>query len=72
MLKERYNHSMIELKFMGDIAVVGGFNSRKCEMYTLQKEWKSLPDLNHVRESPSCCVINEKNIFCFLGYKEIY
>ena len=68
MLIERYNHSMIELKFMGDIAVVGGFNSRKCEMYTLQKEWKGLPDLNHVRESPSCCVINEKNIFCFLGY----
>lgn len=68
MIKERYNHCMIELKFLGDIAVIGGWNTKKCEIYNFQKDWKGLPDLNYVRESPSCCVINEKNIFCFLGY----
>ena len=69
MLEKKYNHSMIELKFLGEIGVIGGYNSKKCEYFNMKKkEWKYLPDLIHVRENPSCCVINEKNIFCFLGY----
>ena len=60
---------MIELKFLGEIGVIGGWNSKNCEYYNLKKkEWKNLPDLNYVRESPSCCIINDKYIFSFLGY----
>ena len=69
MLNQKYNHCMIELKTLGGLGIIGGWNSKKCEYFNLKKkEWKSLPDLNHIRESPTCCVINEKNIFCFLGY----
>ena len=69
MLHNKYNHCMIELKFLGKIGVFGGWSSKKCEYFNMKKkEWIKLPDLNHIRESPSCCVINEKNIFCFLGY----
>ena len=71
MLEKKYNHCMIELKCLGDIGVIGGYNSKNCEYFSnnkKKKEWKNMPDLNYIRESPSCCVLNEKNIFCFFGY----
>ena len=69
MLETKYNHCMLELKYINAIIVIGGFNSKNCEYYNSKNnEWINLPELSHIRESPSCCVINETNIFCFLGY----
>ena len=69
MLHKKYNHSMIELKFCGGIMVIGGYNSKTCEFFTKNKKvWKKLPDLNKIRENPSCCIMNENNVYCFFGY----
>ena len=69
MPNKKYNHCMVELKHLGGLGIIGGWNSKSCEYFNFKKkEWKSLPTLNHIRESPSCCVINKTNLFCFLGY----
>ena len=69
MLEPKFNHCMVHLKFFNGILAVGGHNSKNVEYFNLdQLKWINLPQLNHVRENPSCCIINEKNIFCFLGY----
>ena len=69
MLKNKYNHCMIELKICIGIMVIGGNNSKSCEFFKKTKKiWKNLPDLNEIRENPSCCVVNDQKVFCFLGY----
>ena len=69
MLQNKYNHCMIELKFFSGIMVIGGYNSKSCEYFILKKKvWKKMPELNQIRESPSCCIINDKFVYCFLGY----
>ena len=69
MLEPKFNHCMVQLKYFNGILALGGHNSKNVEYFSLsQLKWINLPQLNHVRENPSCCVINEKNIFCFLGY----
>ena len=69
MLEPKFNHCMVQLKCFNGIMAVGGYNSKNVQYFSLdQLKWINLPQLNHMRENPSCCIINEKNIFCFLGY----
>jgi len=69
MLEPKFNHCMVQLKCFNGILAIGGHNSKNVEYFSLDHlKWINLPQLNHARENPSCCIINEKNIFCFLGY----
>ena len=69
MLEPKFNHCLVQLKCFNGILAVGGHNSKNVEYFSLdQLKWINLPQLTYVRENPSCCIINEKKIFCFLGY----
>ena len=69
MIESKSNHCMIELKYLNGIGVIGGTDSRECEVFKFKKnKWMNLPDMNYVRENPSCCVLNEKYLYCFFGY----
>ena len=69
MIESKSNHCMIELKYLNGIGVIGGTDSKDCEVFNIRKnEWYNLPDLNNLRENPCCCVLNEKILFCFFGY----
>ena len=69
MVETKRNHCMIELKYLNGIGVIGGKDTLDCEVYDFgTKEWYNLPELNTGRENSSCIVLNEKNLYCFLGY----
>ena len=69
MIESKSCHCMVELKYLNGLAVIGGTDSKECEVFTFKKkEWFNLPDLNNIREYPCCCVLNERNLYCFFGY----
>ena len=69
MIESKSNHCMVELKYLNGLGVIGGTESKDCEVFSFKKyEWFNLPDLNNIRENPCCCVLNEKYLYCFFGY----
>ena len=71
MLEVKANHCLFEIPYINSLCALGGKNNKKVEIFNLEEKiWKSYPDLNYPRESPSCCVINETYIYCFFGYDE--
>ena len=69
MIDSKSHHCMLEVKYLEGICAIGGTDSKDCEYYNFKnKEWKNLPDLNDIRENCSCCVVNEKYLYCFCGY----
>ena len=48
---------------------MGGIIPKIVKFLILKKKvWETLPDLNKIRENPSCCIINDKCLYCFFGY----
>jgi hypothetical protein len=69
MIESKSNHCMIELKYLNGIGVIGGTDTKDCEVFNLKRnKWENLPDLNNIRENSSCCILNDKFLFCFFGY----
>ena len=69
MIESKSNHCMVELKYLNGIGVIGGTDTKDCEVFNLKKnKWESLPDLNNIRENSSCCILNDKYLYCFFGY----
>ena len=69
MTESKSNHCMVELKYLNGLGVIGGNETKFCDVYDFKENiWESLPDLNKIRENPCCCVLNEKKLFCFFGY----
>ena len=69
MLESKSNHCMVELKYLNGIGVIGGSDSKNCEVFKFKQNiWDNLPELNNIRENPCSCVLNEKTLFCFFGY----
>ena len=69
MLEEKSNHCLFDIPYLNSICALGGTDSRDVEIFNLEeKNWESLPELNCVREGPSCCVINDTFLYCFFGY----
>ena len=69
MIESKSNHCMVELKYLNGIGVIGGTDTKDCEVFNLKKnKWENLPDLNNIRENSSCCILNDKYLYCFFGY----
>ena len=69
MIESKSNHCMVELKYLNGIGVIGGTDTNDCEVFSFKKnKWESLPDLNNIRENSSCCILNDKYLYCFFGY----
>ena len=68
MIESKSNHCMVELKYLNGIGVIGGTDTKDCEVFNLKKnKWENLPDLNNIRENSSCCILNDKYLYCFFG-----
>ena len=69
MRYSHWNHSMIADK--DKIYVIGGYNSKKCEIYDItSKTWSEMPDLNE-KERQRCMLLVEKNfLYCFMGLSQ--
>lgn len=77
-----YSGNMIYIPLNNSIYLLGGFNSKKCELYrnddlfinnkaedlSLNKNvWNAIPELNIFRQESSCALIN-KFLYIFFGY----
>ena len=66
MKYSHWNHSMIGEK--GKIYVIGGYNSRKCEVYDINKQkWTEMPDLNEKERQRSMLFVKNNFLYCFMG-----
>ena len=69
MKRNHWNHSMISNE--GKIYVIGGYNSKKCEIYDINnKSWKDMPDLNEKERQRTMLFIENNYLYCFMGLSQ--
>ena len=69
MIYSHWNHSMIADD--NYIFVVGGFNSNKCEYYSMKNmKWEAMPDLNSEERQRPILVIHKNYLYAFMGHTQ--